>query len=161
MSGILDDLDLGNPLLRWGVAPDDLAPLASGQVYLATPYTLQAAPDGVFDADAAAAAMAEAALVMMVLALTGVSAVSPIVLAHVGCGEMFETMGAAWAEGLALDGAFWQRWRRPLLLASRLVYVPAIDGWRASAGIRREVLSSLAEGRRVIFEHPLTQGGTP
>lgn len=135
--------------VRFGVLPADMAKLAHGQVYLATPYTRRAAPRGTFNMDAAEDAAREAAMVVRCLALDGVSAVSPIALAQAVIRDTREWRGAHAAARLALDAEFWTRWCAPILQASTSVYVAAIPGWKESDGIRHEVREFLDRQRPV------------
>lgn len=132
-------------------ALDAFCAVAFGQVYVATPYTRRAAPEGVFMFDHAADAAKEALEVQLALTLAGVCAVSPIVQAHAMVLAR-RRAGLSEAARFALDAAFWTAWCAPMLHASRWVYVPAIEGWTRSDGIRHEVTEALAANKLVWLE---------
>ena len=141
--------------MHWGQDTTEAARRLSGLVYVATPYTKLAAPRGVFDWPRADAAAHKAAGAVAMLAMRGVSAVSPIVIAHAACDWWHSQVNAGFAERAALDAMFWTRWCAPLLDAARMVYVPAIEGWHESDGVAREVAHALSGCKPVIFEASL------
>lgn len=146
----------GHPALTCGVDPLELRRLSSGQVYLATPYSRLAAPDGVYLPQAARAASEAAVRDLIALAEMGVSAVSPIVLAQAMVDRRLCGVSAPGAQarihGWALDAGFWTRWCAPILEASACVYVPALPGWRESVGVMHEVAEFLGRPRPVYLE---------
>lgn len=120
-----------------------------GLVYLATPYSKRATDDGgAFCPYGAASAADEATVYAAALAARGVTAISPIVMAHRMCED-----GAAGLD--PLDAAFWTRWCAPLLRACRAVVVPPIRGWRESDGVAHEVREARARGIPVFLAGPL------
>lgn len=125
-----------------------------GPVYLATPYSRRALIDGRFDWDAADRAAAQAGWQVIALARRGITALAPVVLAHAGCRAVAGDTPAAADQmaRLAADGPFWAVWCAPLLDACKFVWVPQIDGWRESAGIRAEIVSALEAGKIVLIE---------
>lgn len=146
-----------HPAVRASIGPADLAglPQARGLIYLATPYTLRAAPDGVMSWPAGAEAAQDAAFAVARLALAGVTAASPIVLAHAACVMLRDGEGEIAAGRLALDAVFWTTWCAPLLAACAAVHVPAIPGWQRSAGVAHEVRVALDRGIPVTLEADL------
>lgn len=139
-------------LLTWGQSPVEVSRRAFGVVYLATPYTKRAAPLGAFDWTEADRAARDAAGVLALLAAGGVTCVSPIVQAHAACRWLRDAEGELVAQGVALDGWFWARWCRPLLAASRFVYVPELAGWDQSDGIAHELRRAHIDAKPVLIE---------
>lgn len=126
------------------VLPDDLSFLRDALVYLATPYSKRAVgPDGRYSTFLAGAAAFEAALWSAALARRGVTAISPIVLAHEAC--------AACCDLDPLDATMWSRWCAPLLKACDVVVVPDIHGWRDSDGVRAEIRWAAERGVPVFL----------
>jgi hypothetical protein len=146
----------GDPRVRWRVKPAD--PLLRGvqPVYLATPYSRRAAPDGVFDLALADAAAADAARVLRIMTQAEISAIAPIAQAHLVIRDLWADAdgaeGRARVGAYALDAGVWARWCRPLLHACRGVHVPAIVGWCESDGIRFEVADALARNVPVFVQ---------
>ena len=141
-----------HPGTVWGLPPARAALQLSGLVYLATPYTKRAAPGGVFDWGAADDAYRDALGALAAMERLGITAVSPIVQAHLIVRRHASAMGPQGAARLALDADHWMRWCAPMLAACRAVYVPAIAGWDQSAGIAFEVAEALDRNKPVIFE---------
>lgn len=129
----------GNVLLHVDCPLSDVASRVRGDlVYLATPYSrLVADGSGGWDRGLSLLLGTRAARWARALALEGVTAVSPIVMAVEIC--------HADVEGLLdpLDDAFWSRWCQPLLSASAAVVVPPMVGWDQSAGVWREACWAL------------------
>ena len=126
--------------------------LRGGQVYLATPYSRHVTVDGVFCDYKSGFMGGVAADWARRLAVAGVSAVSPVVLAVAMLREDLEC-------GLRpLDHVFWAHWCQPLLLASRTVAVPMIEGWDSSRGIWAEVIWALVANRPVVLINNQEQG---
>jgi len=124
------------PLIRTGATPDSVAMVASGMIYLATPYSRIAVDDdGHWSPANSALAAVHADRHGARLAVRGVTAVSPIVLAA--------GMRHATAHLDPLDARFWTRWCAPILAASRAVVVPDIPGWSRSEGVWHEVREAL------------------
>lgn len=124
-------------LLHPGATPASVARVASGLVYLATPYSLQATDprNGRWRRDWSDALARAAALEAVALAREGLTAVSPIVQSAAMCNAL---------DGLdPLDERLWARWCQPMLDAARAVVVPDIPGWRRSLGVWREVIWAL------------------
>lgn len=148
----------GDVRVRWGVLPGSEAVRGQVPVYLATPYSLRAAPGGVFDPGLAHEAFADAVRFLRILTLADVPAVAPIVQSHAVICHLLAYAegdeGLAQVGAFALDGAFWEALNAPLLLACRALYVPDIAGWRESAGIRAEVAAMLARNRPVLVQAP-------
>ena len=92
-----------HPCVMWGVVPMHLAGRVSGVVYLATPYTKVAAPDGQFNLIAARRVADSAVLRARQLAELRVCAVSPIVLAQAMVEDMKASRGTKFAVGWALN----------------------------------------------------------
>lgn len=118
--------------------------------YLATPYTkLAVHPDGSFCSARSIEASVRAARWLNLLAMDGVTAVSPIVQAveMVNADRLRETLDP-------LDAAFWEDWCRPLLRASSVVVVPPIPGWDESDGIWGEVRQALDWQMQVLLIAP-------
>lgn len=106
--------------------------------YLATPYSREVVDaDLRFDFCLAASVELRAARWARLLALRGITAVSPITQASMICAADFDR------EIDPLDAVFWGRWCQPMLEASGSVIVPAIAGWDRSAGIWHEVCWAL------------------
>lgn len=140
-----------HPLVSWGQSVDDVVRRTAAQVYLATPYTRRVAPGGAFQLRRSRAVADEAAALALFLARRGVSAVSPIVQAHAMVAVLHGRVYDRALAEFALDAAFWTRWCRPLLEASRAVYVPELAGWDESDGIAHEIAAALAAGKPVLI----------
>lgn len=136
-------------LVAFGVPVEEVHRIVWGQVYLATPYSKRVLDGGQFSIDLSSAVAFEAAVRQMYLARNGVTAVSPIVQAHlmlaagIGVPELLHE----WA----LDAPFWTRWCEPMLDASAWLYVPDLPGWRESDGIRHEVAHALRRLKPVLI----------
>ncbi len=118
--------------------------------YLATPYSkVSLNPDGEWDALESRIASVQAARWSRLLALEGVTAVSPII-------QAVEMVHADFIEQQLdpLDVHFWESWCRPLLMASGPVIVPPISGWDYSDGIWVEVCAALRVQRPVFLIKP-------
>lgn len=146
------------PLLHFGAGPSDVAVRARGrQVYLASPFrrhieALQGL-DGTEMLRGMIALQWTSARALDRLAAEGVAAVSPVVQSI----AMLESrprggLGDLRAHRGALDDPFWTDWSRLLLEASGAVWVPAIEGWAHSDGIRREALWALSRNMLVFVE---------
>lgn len=130
------------PLLRLGMTPEEVARVAAGIVYVATPYSRIAVDaEGAWDYAASYQAMMAARAEALQLVTRGVTAIAPIAIAADACHATFDLD--------PLDDAFWTRWCAPLLAAARVVVVPAIEGWDRSAGIWREVRAALGANKPV------------
>lgn len=140
-----------NPLVTV-LTVEDFARRAFGQVYVATPYTKRAAPDGVFSWQGADQAAWDAANSLADLASLGVTGVSPIVQAHAVVRALVGPLGDESAAALALNADFWVRWCAPVLMASRVVWVPDIVGRFASDGVAGEVAQAIADNKPVFVE---------
>lgn len=115
--------------------------LESGRaVYLATPYTRLAR------AGQAQQAANVAADCVGWMARKGVTAVSPIVLAHAAC-EQDPQLDP-------LAEKFWTDWCAPLLWACGAVVVPDIPGREASKGVAYEAAWALRNSRTLIIVSP-------
>lgn len=125
-------------LLHLGATAESVARAASGQVYLASPYTLQVIDPrtGRWSRARSRTLAAAAALHAGLLARRGVTAVSPIVLSAAMCHLPATELDP-------LDERFWAGWCQHLLAVSRAVVVPDIPGWRQSLGVWREVIWAL------------------
>lgn len=126
---------------------DVIAHCRGGLAYLATPYSRLVCGDaGIFDESASYECSFQAARWSRLLALEGVTAVSPIIQAA-------ELLHADQLEGLLdpMDAQFWEAWCRPLLLASDVVIVPPQPGWQESEGIWGEVCHALLRNRQVFL----------
>lgn len=111
-------------------------------VYLATPYSKEVLDrSGNWSLALSLEASKRASREAVRLAAIGVTAVSPIVLAH----EM-----VSMASFDPLDQKFWTQWCRPILNACGAVVVPNIQGWDASHGIWHEVTVALTSNRPVF-----------
>ena len=124
-------------LLHVGASPDTVARIASGQIYLASPYSLQVT-DPVsrrWSRWRSREMAASATLHVAALASRGITAVSPIIQSAAICDLLTEFD--------PLDERFWGAWCQPMLDASRAVVVPDIPGWRESLGVWREVVWAL------------------
>jgi len=125
-----------DPRIRWGETPERVALMASGLVYLATPYTRMVLRDGAWHFALSVEMQVRAERHAARLAALGVTAVSPIALAAGMCHASHALD--------PLDAAFWARWCAPILAAARAVVVPDVPGWHLSDGIRHEVSEALA-----------------
>lgn len=99
--------------------------------YLATPYSKVAVgADGAWDPSGSLDCAIRAARWARLLALEGVTAVSPVI-------QAVEMVRADLLERCLdpLDAGFWEHWCRPLLAACGAVIVPPLAGWRESDGI--------------------------
>lgn len=138
-------------LLHRDAKLNDVINFGRGQLcYLATPYSKAAVLEcGKWDPGASAACSVCAAEWSRLLALDGITAVSPIIQAvemvHV---DYFEPHLDP------LDAQFWEGWCRPLLAASGVVIVPPIPGWKDSDGIWGEVCQALRLNRPVFLISP-------
>lgn len=143
----------GWPLV-FGASPEQVARHSGGHlIYLATPFTrVVVDADGNYSEIGGYEAALRAALVLRRLALAGVTAVSPVMLAVRMCAPDVALLGRAPDRLDPLDEVFWARWCCPLLAACRVLYVPAIGGWSASHGIWREVIWALDHGVPVFVE---------
>lgn len=135
-----------------GMAPAVAAQRLTGLVYLATPYTRRVNAAGKVNWRASSACAAEAALAIDELSDLGITAVSPILLAHHACHQRIARVGLRQADARALDGEFWTGWCAPLLAACRSVYVPELPGWQRSAGAAFEIEAALDAGKVVVLE---------
>ena len=118
--------------------------------YLATPYSKIARyDDGEFDPTESLECTVRAARWARLLALEGITAVSPII-------QAVEMVHADFIDQQLdpLDVQFWEGWCRPLLSASGTVIVPPIAGWEYSDGIWVEVCEALRTQRRVFLIKP-------
>ena len=115
--------------------------------YLATPYSRVALDEyGAWDPYASVDCAVPAAKWACLLALEGVTAVSPIIQAV----EMVSYDYPA-QQLDPLDGRFWEGWCRPLLAASDVIIIPPITGWAESEGIWHEACAALRSNRRVYL----------
>lgn len=145
-------------LLQMGAGAEVVAQRAprGRPVYLATPYSKRVVDaDGQFQPHLSMGCALEAAEVAVDLMRRGITALSPIVQAHL--------MVRAVVPGLAhpdpLDGAMWGDWCGPMLHACGAVHVPALAGWAESVGILDEVEQALLRQRQVFVEaHGLPKG---
>lgn len=133
-------------LLRDFAVGYDLSVHVGRLVYLATPYSKRVMGwDGKWDRCRSERCVAQASSFVAAFAEAGVTAISPIVLA---ADAVHYTHGT----GLdPLDGAFWERWCRPILQVCDAVVVPPIFGWRDSVGIWIEVNQALACAKPVFL----------
>ena len=124
-------------LLHAGATPESVARVASGQLYLATPYSLQVTNPvtGRWVRRWSEQVARGAALAQADLAMRGVTAVSPISQSAAMC-HIDSRLDP-------LDERFWARWCDAILWASRAVVVPDLPGWRHSLGVWREVVWAL------------------
>ena len=143
-------------LLHRGAGLADVIRHGRGQLsYLATPYSkLARDDDGAFSIAGSLECAARAARWARLLALEGITAVSPIIQAV----EMVH------ADGIdpqldPLDERFWEGWCRPLLNACGGVIVPPIPGWAESEGIWVEVCAALRAQRPVFLIRPGAEFG--
>ena len=114
--------------------------------YLATPYSKVALDDdGEWNATASLECGARAGYWARPLALSGVTAISPISQAVEMIHADFRCTRLD-----PMDAEFWENWCRPLLVASRSVIVPPIDGWDESEGIWHEVRAALM-ARKCVY----------
>ncbi len=150
----------GNMLLWFGADAALLAQRAprGRPVYLATPYSKRVISDetGQWDTHLSMLCALEAAEVAAGLLPHGVTAVSPIVQAHL--------MVRAVIDGPAridpMDQALWGDWCRPLLAGCGAVFVPDLFGWASSVGVLGEVSDALTCSRQVfIGARALPKGG--
>lgn len=113
-------------------------------VYLATPYSKPVLDEnGAWCLYRSSRLGQEAELWMTRFASIDVTAISPIAAAA----RMLELpMGID-----PLDQQFWTRWCAPILRASGVVVVPAIDGWRESDGVWHEATEALSANRPVLL----------
>ncbi|WP_170335014.1 DUF1937 family protein [Ruegeria arenilitoris] len=138
-------------LLRRDATMADLVSRSRSRLcYLATPYTkLAQHSDGGFCPTKSVEASVKAARWSRLLALEGVTAVSPIV-------QAVEMINADIINQQLdpLDEKFWELWCRPLLRASAVVIVPPIPGWDQSEGVWHEVRQALLSQVQVILIKP-------
>jgi len=136
-----------------GTSPKGAAAHVAGLVYLATPYTRRVARVGgrVSWLESAQCSF-EAAQYVDGFSDLGVTALSPIVLAHAACRARLVRLQLQHVNRRALDATFWTAWCAPLLAACRVIYVPDLPGWRESAGVAFEIQAGLDGGKIVILE---------
>lgn len=139
----------GGGLLHLGAGPDVVAQRAprGRPVYLATPYSKRVLnAQGVWDAHLSMLCALEAAEESAGLMRRGVTALSPIVQAHL--------MVRAVIDGPfpldPMDQAAWGDWCHPMLACCGAVFVPDFDGWAASVGVCGEVSAALARCKQVF-----------
>ncbi|MGR3813425.1 MAG: DUF1937 family protein [Cognatishimia activa] len=114
--------------------------------YLATPYSKVAIfDDGEFDPTESLNCAMRAALWARMLALEGLTCVSPIIQAVEMVHVDFRDQRLD-----PLDVQYWEAWCRPLLMASEVVVIPPIAGWAQSDAVWTEAKTALEEGKRVI-----------
>ena len=132
--------------LRMGASMADVIRFCRGHlVYLATPYSMLVTDDdGKWDAIASLTVEIRTARWVRRLALDGITAISPILMACEIC--------HADAEGDPdpLDDAFWAAWCQPLLSRSGVVVIPPMAGWEASRGVWREACWALRNNQPVF-----------
>ena len=123
--------------------------------YLATPYSkLARDDDGAFSSAGSLECAARAARWARLLALEGITAVSPIIQAV----EMVH-VDVIDPQLDPLDERFWEGWCQPLLNACGGVIVPPIPGWKESEGIWVEVCAALRAQRPVFLIRPGAEFG--
>lgn len=140
-----------NLLMWFGAGPDMVAQRAprGRAVYLATPYSKRVISDetGQFDPHLSLLCALEAAEIAAGMLRLGVTAVSPIVQAHL--------MVRAVIDGPQridpMDQAMWGDWCAPLLSGCGAVFVPDLPGWAESVGVLAEVTETLASNRQVFI----------
>jgi hypothetical protein len=140
----------GNVLLHFGAGPAVVAVRAprGRPVYLASPYSkrvLNAA--GQWDAHLSMICALEAAEEAADLMRRGVTALSPIVQAHVMVRSVID--GPLPVD--PMDQAAWGDWCRPILSACGAVFVPDFDGWAESVGVCGEVSDALVQCKQVFI----------
>ena len=154
------DLDTyAGDLLRRDATMADVVGECRGRLaYLATPYSkIALSNNGVWDYSASMVAMTRAARWARMLAIEGVTAISPIIqsveMVHAGVSL------ASLSEMDPLDAVFWEGWCSPLLLKADVVIVPPITGWAESVGIWIEACTALRSNRQVFLIKPGEGGG--
>ncbi len=155
-SPVLDHYIEAAMLVRDATVADVVSRCRSRLCYLATPYTKIARhPDGGYCPTGSLEAAAKAARWARLLALEGITAVSPIV-------QSVEMVNANLINGDLdpLDQVFWENWCRALLRASAVVVVPPIPGWDESDGIWTEVRLALEWQMQVLLIRPGEQYDT-
>lgn len=125
-------------------------------VYVATPYSKRAVtPAGVWDRWLGDVAAGCAVAACARLLHQGVTAVSPIALAHQ---MVVESMWGGRAID-PLDQGLWQAWCAPLLEACDAVFIPDLPGWADSVGVLHEAKVTLARQRPVLVAASAFPGG--
>lgn len=144
----------GSGLLASGVGAEGVAKRCGGRaVYLATPYSRVVLDvRGNWCISRSIVAQERAAIAARDLALRGIPALSPILISSEMC--HVETLAYPEHERRLdpLDAEFWTRWCAPLLAVCEVIYVPAIRGWRESAGILHEARTMLTKNGQVLVE---------
>ena len=140
--------------LRFGVGLCDVIGQCTGRLaYLATPYSkLVVDDDGRWQADLSRIHEARASRWARALALDGITAISPILMA---CGICHADL-----EGYfdPLDNGFWAAWCQPLLRRSDTVIIPQMYGWQDSRGVWREACHALCHNQPVFV---IEEGAMP
>ncbi len=139
-----------NLLLWFGAGPDMVAQRAprGRPVYLATPYSKRViGRDGQWDSHLSMKCALEAAEEAAFLMRQGVTALSPIVHAHLMVQSMIDL---PWGID-PMDQAAWGDWCRPLLAGCGAVFVPDLPGWASSVGVLGEVSDALTCSRQVFI----------
>ena len=135
----------GDRLTAGGAWEAILDQLQGQLVYLATPYSRVVVDgEGLFSYEASLKAIYDAAGWSGILAVEGVTSLSPIIQSA----EMVHTLGSEFLD--PLDAAFWTRWCVPLLAASDAVVIPPIPGWDSSVGVWGEACRGVEMGIPVI-----------
>ncbi len=115
--------------------------------YLATPFPAQSDYiDGQWCAASAVESSVRAARWLRLLAVEGLTAVSPV-------SQAVELVQADHVDQQLdpMDDAFWTLWARPLLFACGAVIVPQVPGWRDSDAVWRDVRAALHVSRSVFL----------
>jgi hypothetical protein len=140
----------GNVLLHFGAGADVVAQRAprGRPVYLASPYSRRVLDEaGRWDAHLSMICALEAAEEAAFLMQQGVTALSPIVQAHLMVRSMIDL---PWGID-PLDQAAWGDWCRPMLSACGAVFVPDLPGWASSVGVCGEVSDALVQCKQVFI----------
>lgn len=140
----------GLQTVRFGSGVADVAARAPKYrpVYLATPYSKRVlATDGRWESHLSMVCALEAAEEAADLMRRGITALSPIVQAHL----MVMAVGDGPERIDPMDQALWGRWCRPILEACGSVFVPACPGWAESEGVLAEVSAAVLDGKPVFI----------
>lgn len=146
----LDAYAVGHLFFRDARLADVVQRCRGRLAYLATPYTkVSVFEDGEWSPTESLECAVRAARWGRLLALEGVTAVSPVI-------QAVEMVHADFIEQQLdpLDASFWMDWCRPLLNASGVVIVPPVPGWDNSDGIWEEVRAALMFNRPVFLIRP-------
>lgn len=149
--------------------PEMVAGVMGGQgvAYVATPYSRVAVDrDGLWSFEGSLRCARLASAELNALRIAGVSAISPIVMAHGMIESAGQFQGVGHSGGVQfvpridpLDDAMWMRWCMPLISAATCIVVPDLPGWDRSVGIEAEARAAINLGKPVFLYAGARDGG--